>query len=222
MKINDLSQELKVTNRELINYLKDKGFKVSSHMQNATSEMIEAAQGIKAVVPQKPMTEESEPLVKEIVQPEGYVERQYSPDEMIACRSVTPWMLCEVGMDKMTVYQWPGYGDVEYVTYRDLQYLKRKSIIKEGRVVIEDEGLCWQWRRELGDAYKHFIGVEFPEEFFDLSDDEFKRLLTSAPDSVKSVIKFTAMDMIRNQNYPTVQKIAIIDSILGTCIREFI
>jgi len=44
MKINDLSKELGVKNKELITYLKDQGFKVSSHMQNADEDMITVAQ----------------------------------------------------------------------------------------------------------------------------------------------------------------------------------
>ncbi len=44
MKINDLSRELDVKNKELITYLKSAGFKVSSHMQNADEDMIQMAQ----------------------------------------------------------------------------------------------------------------------------------------------------------------------------------
>ena len=41
MKINDLSSELGVINKDLIAFFKENGFKVSSHMQNATDEMID-------------------------------------------------------------------------------------------------------------------------------------------------------------------------------------
>ena len=43
MKVNDLSKELGVTNKELIEFLKGNGYKVSSHMQNVTDEMIDLA-----------------------------------------------------------------------------------------------------------------------------------------------------------------------------------
>ena len=40
MKVFELSKEFGVTNKELIDFLKSKGFKVSSHSQNLTDEMI--------------------------------------------------------------------------------------------------------------------------------------------------------------------------------------
>lgn len=43
MKVNELSKELGVTNKDVIDFLKSNGFKVSSHMQNVTNEMIELA-----------------------------------------------------------------------------------------------------------------------------------------------------------------------------------
>lgn len=43
MKVFELSKEFGATNKELIDFLKDKGFKVSSHSQNLTDEMIETA-----------------------------------------------------------------------------------------------------------------------------------------------------------------------------------
>ena len=38
----------------------------------------------------------------------------------------------------------------------------------------------------------------------------------------KEVIKFTAMNMVRNENYPTLQKLTLVDEILGTCIKDFL
>ena len=43
MKIFELSQELNVTNKETITFLKEHGYSVSSHMQNATDEMVDLA-----------------------------------------------------------------------------------------------------------------------------------------------------------------------------------
>ena len=41
MKVFELSNELNVNNKELITFFKEKGFKVSSHLQNITDEMID-------------------------------------------------------------------------------------------------------------------------------------------------------------------------------------
>lgn len=229
MKINDLSNELNITNKDLISFLKEKGFKVSSHMQTATDEMIDLAREhfttiaeevvqVDEVEKTKTVTSVTKKNISEIM-PET---KTFKPDDMIPCRSVTPWKLVAVGVDKNTVYNWSGYGDVDYIAYKDLQSLRRKDLITKPKVIIEDADLCYQWRRELGDTYKYFLKVEYPEEFFDLPDTKFRELLTTAPNVVKEVIKFTAINMVRNKNYPTVQKLSIIDEILGTCLKDFL
>lgn len=224
MKVNELSKELGVTNKELIDFLKKNGYKVSSHMQSVTDEMIDLAR--ENLVSTK-VEEETEKDIDNIIpkkeKPEVKVEtKTFKPDDVIPCRSVTPWKLNALGVDRRTVYHWEYYGDVDYLTYRDLQALRRTNYITKPKILIEDPDLCYQWRRELGDTYKYFLGVEYPEEFFDLSDSDFEKLLKQAPDTVKEVIKVTAMNMIKNENYPTIQKLTLIDNILGTCLKEFI
>lgn len=225
MKVMDLSKELGVTNKDLITFFKDNGIEVKSHTQNATDEMIDLAhtkfvkQEEKEEKVEEKKTNNISSTAKPII-PE--TTKTFKLDDVIPCRSVTPWRLNAVGVDRHTVYHWEGYGDVDYLTYRDLQALRRTEYITKPKIIIEDANLCYQWRRELGDTYKFFLGVEYPEEFFDLPDGEFDRLLKDAPDVVKEVIKTTAMNMIRNTNYPTVQKINSIDLILGTCLKEFL
>ena len=224
MKVNELSKNLGVTNKDLISYLSSNGYEVYSHLQTITDEMIESATNEFA----KSETKVTEKEEKKTTTKKKTVEKReiktYSPTDMIPCRSVSPWKIIETGADRNsgTIYQWNGFGDVEYVTYRDLQYLKRRDIIKNGRIVIDDPDLCSQWSKELGESYKCFLGVNYPEEFFNMPDSVFESKLKNAPDVYKEVIKYTALDMIRAENYPSVQKLAIIDNILGTCIKEFI
>ena len=224
MKVNELSKDLGVTNKELITFLKDNGYKVSSHMQTLTDEMIDLA--TEKLVKTTTVEEAKDVEVKvspAVPKKEVKVEtKQFKPDDVIPCMSVTPWKLNAIGVDGRTVYHWEYFGDVDYLTYRDLQALRRSDYVTKPKFIIEDADLCYQWRRELGDTYKYFLGVEYPEEFFDLSDNEFEKLLKQAPDTIKEVIKVTAMNMIKNENYPTIQKLTLIDNILGTCLKEFI
>ena len=224
MKVNELSKELGVTNKELIDFLKKNGYKVSSHMQSVTDEMIDLArENLVATKVEEETEKDIDNIIPKKEKPEVKVEtKTFKPDDVIPCRSVTPWKLNALGVDRRTVYHWEYYGDVDYLTYRDLQALRRTNYITKPKILIEDPDLCYQWRRELGDTYKYFLGVEYPEEFFDLSDSDFEKLLKQAPDTVKEVIKVTAMNMIKNENYPTIQKLTLIDNILGTCLKEFI
>lgn len=222
MKINELSKELNITNKDLISYLRSDGFSVSSHMQNATEEMIEYAQHHFAKETEETSSVMEEKSVDKTVQIEGKGTKTFAPGDMIPCRSVTPWELLSVSADKQTVYRWTSYGDIEHVAFRDLQTMRSKDIIKKTKIIIEDPDLCYQWRRDLGETYKLFLKVEYPEEFFDLSDEKFRELLNKAPYTLKEVIKYTAMNMVRNENYPTIQKLNIVDEILGTCIKDFL
>lgn len=230
MKINELSKELNVTNKEVIDFLKNKDFKVSSHMQNATDEMIELVRKYFSTREEETAEEipEEIPVEKNSVINPTHTSipirptKTFKPDEQIPCRSVTPWKLNALGTDKNTVYCWNNFGDVEYVAYKDLQAWRRKNIVIKPKIIIEDPDLCEQWKREIGDIYKPFIGVDYPEELFDLPDVEFEKLLKTSNDTVKEIIKVTAVNMIKNENFPTIPKIVLIDNILGTCIKEFL
>lgn len=223
MKVFELSKEFKITNKELIDFLKGKGFRVSSHSQNVTDEMIEVARSnfSKKEEHANPKMEETEKKVLKKTLPAKNIKK-FAMDDMIPCRSIVPWYLETVGVDRVTTYKWPGYGDIEYVAYRDLQSWRRKPVIMEAMIFIEDPDICEQWKHDLGAVYQKYAGIDYPEEFFDKSDEDFEKMLRDSSDSFREVIKQTAIEMIRNENYPSVQKISIIDNVLGTGIKDFL
>ena len=225
MIINELSKDIGVKNKDTIDFLKSQGFKVSSHMQNATDEMIEKARThfSQPVAAPKSSPKKSAGSME---QPKNELPsrevKKFAPDDLIPCRSIVPWYVETVGADRMTTYKWPFFGDVEYVAYRDLQSWRRKPVVKDGMILIEDPDICEQWKHDLANMYQVYAGIDYPEEFFDKPDGEFEVMLRNATDTFKDVIKYTAIEMIRNENYPTVQKITIIDDVLGTGIKEFL
>ena len=225
MIVNDLSKELGVKNKDLIEFLKSKGFKVSSHMQTLTDEMIESAKENFAL-PQSTkgeVIETKQPVNKTVKKTvPAKTIKKFSPDDQIPCRSLVPWKLVDVSIDKNRVYSWSGYGDIDYVSYRDLQAMRRRPMVKDALIMIEDPDICEQWKHDLGDLYNKYLNVDYPEEFFDKPDDKFEAMLKDAPDVFKEVIKYTALDMIRNENYPSLQKLSIIDNLLGTGLKEFL
>lgn len=139
---------------------------------------------------------------------------------MIPCRSVTPYGLILESPDRTLIYRWSNWGDVELVRYKDLQSWRRNPIVTDPKILIEDADLVEQWKRDIGDVYKPFIGVDYPEELFDLSDDDFEKLLRTGNRTVKQIIATTAMSMIRAENYPDVRKLRIIDDVLGTMLMQ--
>ena len=224
MKISELSKELNVTTKELITYLNDNKFNIKSHMVTATDEMIELA---KEHFKEEKVVESVVKLSNEKEQKKdinGYIPtgRKYEMTDLIPCKSVTPCELVLVGVDRNTVYHWNYFGDVDYVSYRDLQSWRRNESVTAPLILIEDPELCYQWRNDLKDSYQKYLGVEYPEEFFELSDNEFEDRLRKADKSFKEVIKITAVNMINNTNYPSIQKIRLIDDIFGTCLKDFL
>ena len=224
MKVFELSKEFDVTNKEMIDFLKSKGFKVSSHSQSLTDEMIEVARD--EMTKKEEKAEEEKPAEQPVKKtsfkkpvPKKEIKK-FSPDDMILCRSVVPWPVIKPGRD--TVYRWPYFGFEEYVAYRDLQIWRTTPIIKEPMIMIEDPDICEQWKYDLGNLYQKYLGVSYPEEFFEKDDEDFRKTLESASTTFKELIKYTAMNMIRNQNYPSVQKIVIIDELLDSGIKEFL
>ena len=225
MKINDLSKDLGVTNKDVISYLKSEGFKVSSHNQNATAEMIDKAnehfssmEVMDNDVPEDFMSEPEKPAPIRQAKP----TRKFAMDEYIVCRSVTPWKLVLTGVDKNVVYTWDYFGAEEMVMYRDLQAWRKKDIITAPKIIIEDAELREAWRQDMTDTYKTLINVEYPEELFDLSDTEFEGLLRTASPVTREIIKSTAISMIRAENYPALSKIIKIDEVFGTALQDFL
>lgn len=230
MKVYEFSKKLGTDSKTLITFFKDNNFKVSSHNQNLTDAQINFAKknfdAKKYTEPEDEIDDEIDDEISTELEPKKEVPirelKKFNMDDMIECRSVVPWKMVEIGADRTTTYAWEGYGDIEIVSYRDLQSWRRKEILTAPKIVILDADLNELWKRDLGSTYKKFLSVEYPEEFFDIEDSKFKAMLTKAPDVFKEIIKYTAMDMIHHENYPSIQKINIIDEVLGTCIKEFI
>ena len=115
MKVNELSKELEITNKELIDFLKKNEYKISSHMQSVPDEMIEPAKEYFS----KNNVKQSEESKKYKVEENNKVEdkniyvnenddsktKTFKPDDLIPCKSVTPWKLIALGVDKVTTYQ---------------------------------------------------------------------------------------------------------------------
>lgn len=227
MKVSELSKQLDITNKEVINFLKSKNYKITSHMQNVPDEVVdEAIETLSKPKIEKASEEKKveKTKIKETSKKDipDYQPKKFKPDDIIACKSVVPYKLNALGVDKNKVYHWEYFGDVDYLEYRDLQALRRTEYITKPLIMIDNADLCYQWRRELGDTYNFFLGIDYPEDFFEKSDAEFERLLKEAPESIQNVIKITAMSMIKNENYPTIQKLVLIDESLGTCLKEFL
>lgn len=124
--------------------------------------------------------------------------------------------------DHSRIYEWQAWGDEEQVRYDDLLSWRKKDIVTQPKILIQDADLVAQWSKDIGDAYKPFIGVDYPEELFRLSDKNFEQLLRTGNRTVRQIIQVTAMSMIKAENYPEVQKIKMIDDVTRSCLMDFL
>ena len=148
--------------------------------------------------------------------------KKFAPDDMITCVSVTPWRLIMDSSDHNRIYNWENWGDEEQVRYDDLLSWRKKDIVTQPMVLIQDPDILSQWSKDIGDAYKPFIGVDYPEELFRLSDTAFEELLRTGNQTVRTIIQVVAVSMIKAENYPDIKKIKMIDDITGTGLMDFL
>jgi hypothetical protein len=64
--------------------------------------------------------------------------------------------------DHSRIYEWQAWGDEEQVRYDDLLSWRKKNIVTQPKILIRDADLVAQWSKDIGDAYKPFIGVDYP------------------------------------------------------------
>ena len=115
--------------------------------------------------------------------------KKFQPGDMILCRCVRPNKVIFYSSKTDTRYEFGGYGDVNEVDYSDLLKLKssRSPILFQPKILIEDEDLREQWKRDLESVSHEYEGVYNTEEIFEKTPDEFETYLRKASNGVKAV-----------------------------------
>ena len=159
----------------------------------------------------------------EVVKETKKAPRKYTPDDMIACRSVTFGELLMTGKKSGLLYSWANHGDTTEVEYQDLQALKstRSSYLFRPRFVVEDEELVAQWGKDFEKLYDSIINVDV-EALFKLTPAQLKSKLKSAPRGVQQAVKNIAGEKILNGSLDSLAKIKAIDEVLGTDLKLYI
>ena len=90
------------------------------------------------------------------------------------------------------------------------------------KILIEDEDLREQWKRDLESVSHEYEGVYNTEEIFEKTPDEFETYLRKASNGVKDLVRLCATNLIRQEKLTDLRLIRIIDDVLGTKYKEFI
>ena len=239
MRVYEVAKEINIPVKQVLNMLSENGIKDKGQMSSVTDEEYDLlkekfAEEIKKAEEEKARLEAEEKarLEKEkaelakrkIITETKKPVRKFLPDDPIPCRCVRPNKVNALGARTHSLYTWDGYGEVIDVAYSDLQAWKaaKKKYITEPKFIIEDEDLYEQWKKELDPVYENYLGLDYPEQFFDTNDDVFRANLKKYPKSLHELIKIQATKMIKEGTFNSLTKLAIIDEILGTDLKEFV
>ena len=146
--------------------------------------------------------------------------KEYKPDDMILCVSVTAGELMMIGKKSNALYRWANYGDTAYVEFQDLKaevHNAKSPFIYSPLFMIEDEDvLSLSDFSKVNEVYRDAISIDEIESFFSLSDQQFSSQLKKLPVGIKETIKSIAVDKLEDGSLDSIRKIKIMDSVLGT------
>lgn len=228
MKVFELSKEFGVTNKQLMEFFKESGYKVSSHSQNLTDEMVEVAR--RDFTPMKDVEEEAPvegtPIVEAPVEevpkePKATPKqpRQYNQNDLILCRSVTAGWLGVSGKSGQ-YYTFTNAGDYQEIEYQDLFALKSRHsrYLFDPLFVIEDQELLENPRwSDLKQFYEEKVfTVEDVDEVLNLPLIKFKSVLPNLPKGLAKTLQVRVATKIENGTFDSLNKIKAIDEVFGT------
>lgn len=147
-------------------------------------------------------------------------KKTFAPEDEIECVSVTAGELIMIGKKTGRLYDWSNYGDTAFVEYQDLKAemhnAKSKYIYEPYFMIENDDVVNSPEFKAVKEVYKNAISAEEINEFFDLSTQQFKSQLKSLPNGIKDTIKSIARDKIEDGTLDSINKIKILDQVLGT------
>lgn len=146
--------------------------------------------------------------------------KEFVPHELINTTSVTAGEMLMIGAKTKTIYRWADIGDTCEVEFQDLKaekYNTKSRYIYDPLFVIENEDvLALPEFKKVAEVYQNMLSVEDVENIFNLDAMSFKRTIENLPKGLKNTIKVMAVTKIEDGSLDSIQKIKIIDSVLGT------
>lgn len=146
--------------------------------------------------------------------------KSFAPEDEIECVSVTAGELIMTGKKTGRIYDWANYGDTAYVEYQDLKaeaHNAKSRLIFDPLFMIEDEDvLALPEFAKVAESYKDAISVDEIDNLFNLSQQQFATQLRKLPTGIKNTIKSIARDKMEDGTLDSINKIKLIDEILGT------
>lgn len=140
---------------------------------------------------------------------------QIELNELIPVRSLTNHKLVYVSKATNSKYVWGAYGDIEYLTYGEINTMKAQypRFIQDCLIAIEDDEVIDILN--LGKLYENLYTVDELDDLFDKSNFELQELLPKLPNGVKKSVISRAKELIENETLVDFRKIKTIETLLN-------
>lgn len=150
-------------------------------------------------------------------------KKKYAPSDLITCRSMTHGTLVLVGKKSALQYTWANYGDTTEVEYQDLQalYATRSRFLVDPLFIIEDDELVDTWKSLLQPVYDKIVSDNL-DDMLELSPERLRVTLMTSPPGIKKSIATLAAAKIQNGELDSINRIRVLDEVLGTEFAKFI
>ena len=147
------------------------------------------------------------------------VAAEKNPGDLILCTSVTVGELLGVGIKSGILYRASGYGDPMHVQYQDLLAwkLRKSQYIYDPLFVIDDDELLADpiWADVKAVYDKMYKSVDL-DDFFSMTPQRMRTTLKNSPKGFQEAVRVMAMTKIEDGSFDSLNRIKVIDEVLGT------
>lgn len=173
------------------------------------SDITESDKVEKVVISEKEKVNDSDNIIEE--------KKKFSPDELIACVSITPGELFYVGSKTKNLYTFADIDDVVEIEFKDLDYAARSKdpMMFKPRFVVQDRDFV-KMHSSLDDVYSGLHSVNDLKGILKLHPKQMEQAINALPYGAKDAIKTIAMTMIDNGSLDSIQRVKLLDSLFGT------
>ncbi len=202
MKVYELSNELNISNKELIEIANKIEININSHMNNLEDDQVELIKDYYKNINSEPIKKETniknedKPVVKE--------EKVWKPDlnRQIAIKNIARGKLVYKSKRQMgyTVI-WENTNDINYMELGEFINLKnsdRRFITEPWIRIMEDDEVEILKHADVYQYFKEMIEVKDIEDLFKLDFDRFTHKFKKLPDGYKNSVLEYAARMIKN------------------------
>lgn len=155
---------------------------------------------------------------------ETSTKREFQPNDLIPCKSITAGELLMEGYKTHFLYKWAEYDDIQEVEYQDLMYdirIQGRSYSKYPRFIILDDDFIEQ-NPVLNDIYAQIYTLSDLRKVLDMSPEQIKKTVSALPKGAKESLKTIVSTSITNGTFDSVNKIRAFDEVFETQMAQML